>query len=262
MLEKDLQEKIVLAKEEGERCYHGVGCLYNNHHVIAYDYGVISLVSWEDSDTVLERIGKTILYAARVTVCFRNGEQFSWECKWIDGYITRFGIAVSQDGNYLFVQTWEMGLLCLDPRTGKTIWRSKSKRGITHVFVNEDTILVHQRERALQLLDIHTGKVLLEKRPATAWGFTSIDHRHIVCAVTARRWEIIDGKTLEVKAAFTHKEFTADHGEYTVYPIFLEGNTLVIRGFCNQWDNSVHPPKALPNLTFENRIDLSRILQE
>ena len=58
MLEKDLQEKIVLAKEEGERCYHGVGCLYNNHHVIAYDYGVISLVSWEDSDTVLERIGK------------------------------------------------------------------------------------------------------------------------------------------------------------------------------------------------------------
>lgn len=260
MPEKPIQELIALTKEKGERKYHGVGCLYNNHQAIAYDYGVISLVFWENSDTVLKRIGQTILYATRVTVCFRNGERFSWENKWIGGYTSQFGIAVSQDGNYLFVQTWEMGLFCLDPRTGKTIWRSKSRRGITHVFVNEDTILVHQRERALQLLDIHTGELLMEKRPATDWGFASIDHRHIVCAVTARRWELIDGKTLEVKAAFTNKEFTGDHGDYTVYPIYLEGNTLVVRGFCNQWDDSVHTPKSLPNLTFENRLDVSHIL--
>lgn len=159
-------------------------------------------------------------------------------------------------GKYLLAQTWESGLLCLDSRTGERVWKTKSKRGITNLFVNDNTILCHQRERALQLIDLHTGEVLKEKRPATAWGFTSIDHNHIVCQVTAKRWEVIDAETLETKATFSHRDFTGKHEDYIVNHIRLDGSTLTTRGFKDVWEDASSSPKLLPNLEFEQHINI------
>ena len=156
-----------------------------------------------------------------ICVSFRNGEYFEWRTEVIGSYNTQFGFAVSADGKYLFAQTWANGMYCLDPRSGKKIWRTKSKRGITSIFVNKDTVLCHQHERALQLLDMHTGEIISERSPATAWGFYSLDHEHIVCRVTARRWDIIDTETMETLESFTHSEFTAGHVDYCINDVRL-----------------------------------------
>ena len=145
-------------------------------------------------------------------------------------------------------------MFCLDAHTGEKLWRTKSKRGITNIFVNESTLLIHQRERALQLIDIHTGEILKEKRPATAWGFTAIDHKHIVCQVTAKRWEIIDAVAVETKMGFSRRDFTGGHENYCINYIKMDGQKLVVRGFQNVWDNTVKPAKMLQNLEFEHRI--------
>lgn len=185
-----------------------------------------------------------------------------WKSKWLSSYLVQFGISVSFDGNYVFVQTWENGLLCLDSHTGKVIWRTKSKRGITNIFVNENTILCHQHERTLQLLDIHTGEVLLEKRPATAWGFTALDHKHIICQVTARRWELTDAQTLETKESFSNKDFTGGHTDYCVNKIVrAEDGKIRVSGFQNVWDDTVKPAVRLPNLEFEHYVT-SNILSQ
>ena len=136
------------------------------------------------------------------------------------------------------------------------IWKTKSKRGITSLYVNDNTVVCHQRDRALQIIDMHTGEVLKEKRPATAWGFSTICKGHIVCQVTAKRWEMINAETLETEIVFSYRDFTGGHEDYCVNHIFLEGNTLVVRGFQNVWDNSVKPPKRLPNLEFEHHINI------
>lgn len=247
-------------KENAGVYYHGDYCLYsgvrriddNNIYTSAYDNGAIRSVSF---NLVSMEIYYKPNYAA-VTVEFEDGSIAKWDTKWISVYNTLPGIAVSKDGRYVFVQTWENGLHCLDARTGEKVWRTKSKRGITSIFVSESTVLCHQRERALQLLDIHTGEVLKEKRPATGWDFAAIDHRHIVCQVTARRWEIIDVATLEAKRSCTHKEFTNGHEDYCVRDILLDGSELVVRGFKNVWDESVSPAKPLPNLEFEHRFTI------
>jgi hypothetical protein len=191
-----------------------------------------------------------------VIVQYKSGEKYTWKNKYIScSYVGQFGIAVSSDGKMLFIQSWENGLFALNAKTGEQIWRTKSRRGITNIFVNDDTITVHQHNYAIQLLDIHTGEVIKEKRPATAWGFTSIDNKHIICQVTARKWEIVEAETLDTKESFTHKEFTANHTDFCIHsPYLLENGVICVSGFQNAWDNSTVPPKALPNIEFEHLI--------
>ena len=190
---------------------------------------------------------------SKITVQYRNGETYQWETLYINGYnMGQFGIAVTDDGETVFAQTWENGLFCFDAKTGERIWRTKSRRGITNIFVGDTTITAQLHDHAMQLIDIKTGEVLREKRPCTAWGFTTLDHQHIVCQVTARKWEILDAETLEVKETFTHKAFTGNHTDFCINHISLRDNgTIRVAGFDNVWDDSEKPPKMLPNIKFE-----------
>ena len=132
-----------------------------------------------------------------IEICFFNGERSKWNADKLDGaYIRQFGISVSNDGKRVFFQTWENGLYCFDSHSGEKLWRTKSKRGITNIFVNDETLCCMQREKALQLIDIRTGDVLKEKKAAD-WGFTALDHNRIECQTSARKREIIDPEPLE-----------------------------------------------------------------
>lgn len=250
-----MNELYDLTKENGNLIFHKKYCLYKYHKgsgcfTIAFDAGVIRLI-------ILDSLYDPENYGPRltsVTVLFEDGSISEWKTKWTSSYVYQFGVAASVDGKYVFVQTWENGLFCLDAHTGEKVWRTKSKRGVTNIFVNESTLLVHQRERALQLLDVRSGEVIKEKRPATAWGFTAIDHKNIVCQVTARRWEIIDAESLETKRAFSHRDFTGGHENYCINYIKMDEHELVVRGFRNVWNNTAKPAKMLPNLEFEHRI--------
>jgi hypothetical protein len=237
-----------------EMIYHQNYCICSKGHEFSYDAGAIRRIYLEFPLGVI---------GAEIQIYFANGEMYWWKSKWISSYILQLGIAVSYDGKYVFAQTWENGLLCLDSHTGEVIWRTKSKRGITSIFVNDQTILCHQRERALQLLDIHTGEVLAEKRPATAWGFTALDHQHIICQVTAKRWEIIDAQTMQTLEVFSHKDFTGGYVDFCVNKIErTENGKLRVSGFKNVWDHSVKPAVMLPNLEFEHYVHSDILSQD
>jgi len=236
--------------KKGRKVFHGSYTLYHYHkavglYVTAFEGGEVRMILLEAPVGAAE---------TTVTVCFEDGQTAKWQTTWVSSYLFQFGVAASCDGSRVFFQTWENGLLCLDARTGEKLWRTKSKRGITNIFVNRNTLLIHQHDRALQLVDICSGEVLKEKRPATAWGFTAIDHQCIVCQVTQRRWEIIEAETLESPKAFSHREFTGGHEDYRVNRIALDGRELVVGGFRNVWSES---GRLLPNREFEHRIPVA-----
>ncbi|MDO5444132.1 MAG: PQQ-binding-like beta-propeller repeat protein [Eubacteriales bacterium] len=204
-------------------------------------------------------IDGVLLDETEVTVTYRNGNCYKWTisancCG--NSYLQQFGVTVSYDGRFLFCQTWERGLYALDARTGATVWKTRSKRGITSVFANRDTLICCQHNRALQLLDMNTGEVLKEVR-TTAWGFTAIDSKRIVCQVYEKKWCVIDAEALDILRTFSSNEFTDNHADYRVNFIqLINENTLQISGFQNVWDDSTKPPKRLPNLVFTNYIVL------
>lgn len=240
------QKQYDRARAQGAPVHHGAYCLYNAGAVIAYDGGAIRLVELdmpEDSDF------------ANVTVHYASGESVRWRSKRITAYVQQFGVAVSPDGQRLFAQNWNSGLYCLDARTGEELWRTKRRRGVTSLFVGDGWLLCHRHGDALELLDMGSGEALAQKRPASGWGFTAIDGRRIVCRVSARRWEIIEARTLQTLQAFSHREFTGGHEDYSIRSIALDGaGHLKVCGFDNVWDTKTDPPVMLPNPEFEHRL--------
>ena len=236
--------------------YHKNYCIYlsyNNPWLYQYSHGSIESVHMILDNKSSERA---------IVVKQRSGETYTWNSKYFNSYIDQFGIAVSFDGTRIFAQTWENGLFCFNAVTGERIWRTKSRRGITDIFVNDDTITVQLHDYAMQLLDINTGEVIKEKRPSTAWGFTALDNKYIICHTTARKWELIEANTLEVVETFTQKEFTNNHVHFCINHISLnEDGTICVKGFQNVWDNSTSPPTRLPNIEFESHIK-SKVLSD
>lgn len=184
-------------------------------------------------------------------VLFRDGSQYRWNNKNVSiAYHRQFGISVSRDGHFLFVQTWDKGLFCYDTRTGAQVWRTKRRLGITNIFVNQSTVLVHQHDKALQLLDIETGEVLKEKKPARAWGFYILDDRHIICHTCAKHWEIIRAEDLETVEVIPAKQIPDDR--WCVRSIFLENGNLKYQAFHNVWEGN----KMLPNEEIEGNVEI------
>ena len=236
--------------------YHKNYCIYlsyNSPWLYQYSHGSIESVHMILDNKSSERA---------IVVKQRSGETYTWNSKYFNSYIDQFGIAVSFDGTRIFAQTWENGLFCFNAVTGERIWRTKRRRGITDIFVNDDTITVQLHDYAMQLLDINTGEVIKEKRPSTAWGFTALDNKYIICHTTARKWELIEANTLEVVETFTQKEFTNNHVHFCINHISLnEDGTICVKGFQNVWDNSTSPPTRLPNIEFESHIK-SKVLSD
>lgn len=186
-----------------------------------------------------------------VEVLFRDGSEYTWQNKHVcTVYNGQFGISVSGDGRFLFVQTWDKGMFCYDARTGIQVWRTKRRYGITNIFVNDSTVLVHQHDRALQLLDMETGDVLKEKKPARDWGFYLLDKQHFICHTSARNWEIIRAADLETVETIPHKQFPDD--SWCIRYVYLEGGKLKYEAFRNVWENG----KMLPNEEIEGYIEI------
>ena len=174
-----------------------------------------------------------------VVIEYRDGRVFEWLEKndLNNAYNGQFGLSVSLDGRFVFVQSWEKGLFCYNAQTGDLVWRSKRRFGITNIYVNEKTVLCHQHDKALQLLDIETGEVIKEKTPARDWGFTYLKEGYIICHTSARKWEIIRTEDLETVEEIPDKLF--GKGEWCINSIRLtEEGKLVWRGFQNEFDDS------------------------
>lgn len=171
-----------------------------------------------------------------VCVAWRDGRRAEWMNDTLDVggvYQRQFGISVSEDGRFLFVQTWERGLHCLDAASGRCVWRSRSRRGVTSLMVNGSTLAVLQREHALLMMDIETGEVLKEKRPARAWSFYPLTPAHFIYQTTARQWEIVRANTLETVQTIPHQLFPNTSGElpWCIRDVWLEENQLWCSAF-------------------------------
>ena len=227
--------------------------IYHKHYTVCWDHDAWCCnYSGNPIRSIQLRWSETDV--DEVTVNYRTGETYTWKCNYISSYIGQFGVSVSPDGERIFVQTWETGLFCFCARTGERIWRTKSRRGVTDIFVGDTTLTVQRHDYGMELISMETGEVIRELRPYGAWGFTAVNHRYLISGV--RKWDLIEAETLEIKERFSNKEFTGGHADYTVNHISTdEAGRICVRGFRNVWDETVKPPKMLPNLEFEHFVD-------
>lgn len=229
-----------------EKVYHGQYCILpgGTRKKYYYDDGPICQISITSFDRDKAALGT-------VEVRFRNNECYCWMTKYTEEvYLGQFGIAVSHDGSAVFLQTWDRGLHCLDAKTGERIWWKRY--GATNLFVMEDTLVCQRPYKLLQLLDIKTGD-LIKERHVSSWGFTSLNHKYIICQTRSNKWEILEAATLEPVQILSSLELTDNHEDFCVNRIvWLEPGQLQVSGFKEMFTPSNVPGKwkVLPNLEF------------
>ena len=127
-------------------------------------------------------------------------------------------------------------------------------RGVTDLFVGDDTLTVQLHDYGMMLLSMETGEVLKEKRPYGVWGFTAIDNKYLIADY--RKWDLIEAETLEVVERFSRKDFTGGHGDFTVNNISsAEGGRICVKGFRNINDYTARPIKTVETLYFEHFVE-------
>jgi len=72
-------------------------------------------------------------------------------------YSSQFGISVTQDGKFLFMQTWEDGLFCHETRTGKLHWKSPIKK-VRQICLKDNVIVCNVDFEKTVTLSINDGK--------------------------------------------------------------------------------------------------------
>lgn len=183
-----------------------------------------------------------------VSVAWRDGYEARWSVSkpCIDVYADQFGLSVSPDGLRIFVQTDRSGLYCLDAATGNTLWRSPFKHSVTSIAINGATLVAHQCERALLLMDAATGEVLREKTPARAWCFYQLTPTHLICQTTARQWELLRTDTLETVMTIPHSLFPrttgSDDVRWCIRDVWLEDGRL----WCNAFRDDEQTDAMIP----------------
>lgn len=228
-------ERDVLAMKP-RRFYHEAYCVFSgtgkDRFSYLYDKGPIIRVASTSYNPDTGEPGV-------IDVLYRDKSHYSWKTQYAESvYQEQVGIAVSQDGGAVFLPTWYHGFHCLDARTGDRIWWKRY--GVTNVFVLENTLVCQRPNKSLQLLDLHTGELLKERR-VNAWGFISLNHRYLICETRiserCHQWEIIRAATLETVQTFYHKELTLSerHPHYSIVDIvWKEPGDLHVSGFTDK----------------------------
>lgn len=73
-------------------------------------------------------------------------------------YLKQFGICITSDGKYFFIQSWEKGLFCFELETGSLHWHCKRKKAY-NLAVGKHGIICRFFDQYIAKLDIATGEI-------------------------------------------------------------------------------------------------------
>lgn len=125
-------------------------CLRSPKLIVEYACGIIARTEVDDKsgDVVfLKRNGEVIVHNVSHYVVPEHV------------YLSQYGLSVTDDGKYFFVQSWEKGLFCFDLQSGCLAWHCKTKRA-TDLVVLKDSVICHFLEQSVCALDLSTGENL------------------------------------------------------------------------------------------------------
>lgn len=96
-------------------------------------------------------------------------------------YLKQFGISISENGEYFFIQSWEKGLFCFHMQDGSLLWHYKTKHAYDLV-VRKNHIVCLFFGLCVSVIEISSGK-MVSRFPLSSYStcFVPItDERYIV----------------------------------------------------------------------------------
>lgn len=74
-------------------------------------------------------------------------------------YQSQFGIGLTDDGKFFFLQSWNSGLFCFERETGALVWHCKRKNPF-ELVVRDRTVVCRFLDQCVDAFDIETGDIV------------------------------------------------------------------------------------------------------
>lgn len=187
---------------------------------VAYNCGIVSNVRFDEHD------GNILFF-------FRDNKfvecNISQTVEINVPYNSQFGISITNNGQFFFIQSWEKGLFCFDVRTSKLIWHINQKRAYD-LAVRDKSVICRCYNQFLSLIDIESGKVTLKYPLRYDSVFCPISDDYFLVGPKRNKYIILDGELNEVvKIPVTqlnphsHENFIIHKVDFTTEGISMEG---------------------------------------
>lgn len=106
-------------------------------------------------------------------------------------YLSSFGISITEDGKYFFVQSWEKGLFCFALPSGTLMWRSERKKANKLVTRNE-AIICRFVDQCIERINIPSGEVTAHYPLGWATNFYPLDDCNYLVGPKRGKYYILD----------------------------------------------------------------------
>lgn len=189
---------------------------YIDHGFIEYPY-----------HPLVEKI--VCVYDGPCTVHYRNAppKTVLVECS---SYNHQYGYPISEDGQTMFVSSWEKGLSAYDIQTNDLLWRLKRSR-ITRTFVYPTYVVTTRYGVALLKFDVRSGEVLAELKSGTidrAWGLQA---PYILVESYRGKLAVVDTERMAVVKTYQKRSVNPNCClSLIIQNVQAENNTLTISG--------------------------------
>lgn len=138
-------------------------------------------------------------------------------------YQSQFGIGMTDDGKYFFLQSWNSGLFCFCRETETLVWHCKRKKPF-ELVVRDKTVVCRFLDQCVDTFDIETGEVLAHFPLGYDTIFCPITDDYFLAGPKRGKYHILDGN-LSVVLATPYARLNPN-----MYDTFIVNNANLLAG--------------------------------
>lgn len=167
-------------------------------------------------------------------------------------YLSQYGLPISEDGELLFISSWEDGLTALRTEDGTVVWHHPGGK-MTRVFVFLQFVVAVRNGKAIMKFDLATGQVLEEIKSTTIERAFYLRDDYLLVDTVKGRLSVLAVRPLCVVKRY-QKQAVNPNGclSLVIRNAFLRDNTLWIAGFEECPNKNICDEKQYP---FERLLD-------
>ena len=187
----------------------------------AYDHGIIA-------KTILEKHNGIISFCMRdETVCRVDVTKHLFP----DGvFLRQFGISVTENGNFFFIQHWESGLYCFELPSGQLRWKSKLRHPY-EIVVHNDIVICHFLDQCVDSFLIGTGEIVAHYPLGYDKNFLPLSDDYYLAGPKRGRYHILD-RNLSICANVPEELFNpSGFSNYIMLEANIHPKGIQISGF-------------------------------
>ena len=112
-------------------------------------------------------------------------------------YQSQYGVSLTDDGKFFFLQSWKSGLFCFELETGLLVWHCKRKKPC-ELVVRDKTVICRFMDQCVDAFNVETGELVAHYPLGYDTIFRPLDDDYYLVGPKRGKYLILSGYLREI----------------------------------------------------------------